>query len=560
VSSRTATSEAPTLRDYTSVLLRRGWVIAAVVGLALFAGLVYDLNSTPLYRATSEVLLSRDSPAATLTGTSDVDTKGDPERFIQTQLRVANTNELARRVLDAANQPDRKPSALLATANVIALHGSDVLQFEIKDPSPALASRLARSYATEFVRYQRRLDKAALRRALAGVKAKIAAVEGQLGIEPGETSSEIGGAASTATTPLYEALARRKLQLETLAPLEAGKTLVLSASGEPAKVSPRPKRDLIIALGFGLLVGVLMAFVLEAVDRPVESVRAVAAALGVPLLGQIRLVRRATPSAEGFEALRANFEAALAETALPARGSVVLARSSAGSNGHSRAGAIVLATSPTKGASQSTVVAGLGVALARSGKRVILVDLNPSGPLERLFGIPKGPGAVDVAAGITRLDDAMVACDAETSRLSLLRFGTAPGGVGWLMSAPERHELTAELRTRADLVLLNVPPLTSAEGLRHLATIAQAVLVVVNVDAAREAVLRRFGSELRLLNPLKLGFVATATTVEPLSSEDAGHVFPVAGIPVVPAGSARGAELGEERTHAGARGRRGWER
>jgi capsular polysaccharide biosynthesis protein/Mrp family chromosome partitioning ATPase len=567
VRSSTAAGEAPTLADYGRVLRSRSSVIVAVVALALVVSLARDLTSTPLYRASAEVLLSRDSPADRLTGTSDGDTRGDPERFIQTQLQIARTDELARRVLDARGLSDRKPSELVAAMKVMAPQGSDVLRFEVQDSSGPLAVRLARSYAAQFAAYQRRLDEAALRRALATVDAKLTALADEL-----PTAAEVPpavGAEGRGNTPLYEALMDKKLQLQSLAPLQAGKTLVLSSSGEPARVRPRPKRDLAVALGLGLLVGVLLAFVLEAVDRRVDSVRGIADILGIPMLGQVRLhgdilrplrarlLRRPDASpVHGVEALVPSVEAALGEVDRPAPGAVLLARS--GTRGDPQPGpaVVVLATSASRGDGQPSVMAALSVALARSGKRVILVDLDPTSSLDIRFGVWMRPGVVDVAAGSTELDDALIRCDADSPRLSFLPLGTSTGRLGSILNAPIRGVLIAALRARADIVLLNAPPLASADAVRRAAAGVDAVLVVVSVDTARERVLSRLGSELALLAPLKLGFVATGRAVEPLPIEDVARVVPLAGSSGPSASGAPAVAVGDDTTAGNGHGMR----
>lgn len=543
-------NEAPTLRDYGRVLRRRAGVIAVVVGLAVFAALLYDLTSKPLYEASSEILLSRDSPAARLTDTSDVDTKGDPERFIQTQRQIARTDRLASRVLAAADLPHRKPGALVAAMKVVVPQNSDVLKFEVRDPNASVARRLARTYAAEFATYQRRLDEAALDRALATVETRIATLEKELETEDGEVPASVAGAEARGERRLYKALLGKRLELQTLAPLESGKSLVLSASDQPDKVRPRPKRDLAIALAFGLLLGVILAFILEAVDRRVDSVRGIATALGLPLLGQVRLQRHVRqplplrilpisdpPPADGLEVLQGNFDVALEAVGLSVPGTALLA------------------TSATRGDGQSSVTAGLSVALARSGKRVVLVDLEPNSSLDRLLGLNKPPGAIDVATGAISLDEALITFNAEGGGVRLLPLGTTPDLLGWFLSAPEANELVAVLRAHADLVLLNAPPLLATAGVRRIAAGVDAVFMVVNADGARERTLRRLRSELALLAPDKLGFVATGRAVEPLETPDPGRVVPIAGSSFLSATDGSEVEAADESTHGKSRGR-----
>jgi Mrp family chromosome partitioning ATPase len=243
----------------------------------------------------------------------------------------------------------------------------------------------------------------------------------------------------------------------------------------------------------------------------------------------------ALPPAEGFEVLRGNFEAALEAVGLSAPGTVVLA------------------TCATRGKGQASVVAGLSRALARSGKRVILVDLEASSSLHRRFGVPEGPGAIDVETGETSLDDALITFDGEGAGVSLLPLGATAGLLERLLSAPEGDELLAELRASADVVLLNAPSLLATANVRHAAAIVDAVLVVVNMDGARERTLRRVRSDLELLAPEKLGFVATGPEIELLPTADAGRVVPIAGSSFAPASGGSGVERMDDPRHGKSR-------
>src|SRR4249920_2876448 len=72
----------------------------------------------------------------------------------------------------------------------------------------------------------------------------------------------------------------------------------------------------------------------------------------------------------------------------------------------------VLITSPDPGQGKSTTAANLAVELARSGRRVAIVDLDHRRPrLHRLFKLFRTPGVAEVAAGELGLDDCLVPID-----------------------------------------------------------------------------------------------------------------------------------------------------
>jgi uncharacterized protein involved in exopolysaccharide biosynthesis len=137
------------------VLRRRGWVVALVVAVAVLAGVVYDSSRTRLYEASARVLLSRDSPAARLTGATDEDAKGDRERFIRTQIHVARTVALAKRVLPAAGLRDQKPRKLVAVREVVSRATPMSSSFASARRAPLVRSSSPTRWAAQFTADQR---------------------------------------------------------------------------------------------------------------------------------------------------------------------------------------------------------------------------------------------------------------------------------------------------------------------------------------------------------------------------------------------------------------------
>jgi polysaccharide biosynthesis transport protein len=485
VNPANAASDPPKLGDYTRILRRRAWVVAIVAAVALAAGILYDVAVTPLYQASSEVVLARDSLAATLTSKTGANDKGDPERFVQTQLEVAQAPSLARQVLDATGLRDRSPKDLVAGTEFLVPTSADVLQFRVRDPSAALAARLANEYAAQFAAYQRGLDETAINAALTQVQARIQ----RLRTDP--------SARAAAGPGVISSLVAKQRQLLTLEPLETGKALRLSAAPELVQVRPNPARDIFVALVTGLLLGVVLAFVVEALDRRVESLDDVAEGLGLPLLGQIP--RRAYTAPAGlsmtargngrqaeFQALGSNVAAALQVAGLD------------------ESGAAVMLASAQPGDGSATAASNLGAALALAGKRTIIVDLNRSPSLHRVFGVPERPGLIDVATRRIAVDDALVRLP-DSAYLSLLPLGGPAGELGRLLSTDAVPNVINQLRSRADVVLIDGPPLTDPDA-PHAG--ADALIVVLDCDGLHERAVRRARSALERPGPARLGFVA----------------------------------------------------
>src|SRR5262249_3935934 len=89
---------------------------------------------------------------------------------------------------------------------------------------------------------------------------------------------------------------------------------------------------------------------------------------------------------------------------------------------HGEVNKVIQATSPNKGDGKSTIAANLAVAIAQSGKRVVLVDGDLRRPrVHELFGVTTDVGLGPVIAGGAPLSAAL--SDSGIERLSLLTCG-----------------------------------------------------------------------------------------------------------------------------------------
>ena len=141
---------------------------------------------------------------------------------------------------------------------------------------------------------------------------------------------------------------------------------------------------------------------------------------------------------------------------------------------------------------KSIVTANLGAALARGGKRVIVVDADIRRPrLHRALGLdPRGEsGLVDGLGHHTALEEALVPIEIPASgsngatpteaagRLELLPSGSVPAPLSDVITSDAVADLIEALNDRADYVIFDSPPLSVAEAY-PLAVRADNVLVV----------------------------------------------------------------------------------
>jgi capsular exopolysaccharide synthesis family protein len=137
---------------------------------------------------------------------------------------------------------------------------------------------------------------------------------------------------------------------------------------------------------------------------------------------------------------------------------------------------LVTSTGPEEG--KSTVVANLGVSLAQSGRRTLLIDTDFRRPaLHGLLDLPRSRGLVDALAGDADLADTIR--QTRVNGLEVLVCGTLPANPAELIESARLQDAIARLRSSYDYVLLDSSPAGGLVDASLLSSIADGVLFVV---------------------------------------------------------------------------------
>src|SRR5690242_11885898 len=114
------------LRDYLHILQRRKWIVLLAVVIVPLAAVAFSLRQSPLYQASSTVLL-RDQTLPTGVGGNNGTSSysSNPAATIGTQLLIAE-RALAPRVAGALHL---SPGAVAGSTDVAQIGDTNVLQF-----------------------------------------------------------------------------------------------------------------------------------------------------------------------------------------------------------------------------------------------------------------------------------------------------------------------------------------------------------------------------------------------------------------------------------------------
>ena len=523
-----------TLRDYLHVVRRRKWIILQAVVLVPIAAVLFSLHQQTRYQAEAQVLLSSQNLAAQLTGTQSTGINLQPDRIAQTQADVARVPQLAQRVLDRIPGTGLTPQQLLLDSSVSTAANADILAFSVTNHDPALARLLVNAYAAAYTVYRRQLDTAPIARALASVDARIREL-----VKAGDRHSA-----------LYASLVDRQQTLATMEALQTSNASVVKRADQAAQVQPQPKRNGILGLVLGIVLGLGLAFLWEALDTRVRSAEEIGEKLGgLALLARVpspskkaraerRLVMLDEPTgtqAETFRMLRTNLDFVSLD----------------------RDARTIMVTSAVEQEGKSTTIANLAIAMVRAGQRVVLVDLDLRRPyLDKFFGI-QGPGITQVALGHVPLEQALARVaiadpdsgEASSSRssgngrikvsgidgngngrskvvkgvLEVLPSGPIPPDPGEFVNTQALSEILAELRDRFDVVLIDAPPALRVGDAMTLSKKVDGVIVVARLKVVRRQMLYELARQLGAMPTPVLGFVVTAAGDEQGYEYGYGH-------------------------------------
>jgi non-specific protein-tyrosine kinase len=273
-------------------------------------------------------------------------------------------------------------------------------------------------------------------------------------------------------------------------------TVVRPADLPTDPVSPRPALNITLGLLLGLALGIGVAVLRETLDSSVKSSEDLqkltgSSALGViaydgqaqrnPLVSQ---VDSRTGRGEAFRTLRTNLR--FVDVDNPP-------------------GAVVV-TSSIASEGKSTTACNLAITLASAGVRVILVEADLRRPrVADYMGVEGAVGLTDVLIGRAQLDDVLQPWGSQ--QLSILTSGALPPNPSELLSSAQMNEIIGALRSRADIVLIDAPPLLPVTDAAVLARECDGAIIVVRQGkTSREQVARALDA-LRSVDARVLGTV-----------------------------------------------------
>jgi capsular exopolysaccharide synthesis family protein len=274
---------------------------------------------------------------------------------------------------------------------------------------------------------------------------------------------------------------------------------VVGAASPPSDISSRqPLRTLSLAVILGSAVGVGAAFLWDAWDTRIRRSDDLVEITEAPMLGVIPVdadspqrppaveaVMRG-PRAEPYRRLRANLQLLNPNAGRPA----------------------MTITSSVPGEGKTTTAVNLGLALADAGVRVLLLDGDLRRPqVAAHLGLPDAVGLTSLLTGTAEVDQAIQ--PSRGSGMQVITSGPEHPNPGELLYGAAMSALMEELRTRADVVLIDSPSLLPVVDAAVLSALSDGAILVTRYGRTRAEQVRQAVVNLEQAGGRLLGTVLT---------------------------------------------------
>lgn len=465
---------------YSDILRRHKWVILLSTLVALGVVALGTLLQRPIYSATATVRV-----AQATSGTVEYADFVYSDRLMNTYAQILTSRPLLLELAKRLNL-DATPEALEALANRIeakVLLNTELLQIAAEDESPARAKDMANVLASLLVEQSQDLYFGTQRSIRDVLQDQIASVEQTLAQQRADLSDALNKGVLRAqeldeldrrirhTEELYASLQRQYEEAGVIEAVRANSVSIVEPARLPASPSqPRVPLNLALGLLLGMLTGIGLAFLLEALNPVVHSSRALEKITPLPLLGSIPLRppgRGPAPvqpaPGEEYRILWANLLSAQSRMPL-----------------HT-----LLVTSADPQAGKSTIVANLAVVLAQAQQRVVAVDGDLRNPtLHKHFGLTNRIGLRQVLEGKLSADQVLM--PTRVPGLQVMTSGSLPKDPALAPGMEGMPAIIEDLCKAADFVLLDSPPILAVSDASFLVPLADATLLVAAKDEATE--------------------------------------------------------------------------
>lgn len=356
-----------------------------------------------------------------------------------------------------------------------------------------------------------------------------------------EVALDRGTRGIEALSDVYKDLTAKLSQARIAEAENVEEVQIIDPAVVPTKpVSPNLPLNIGIGAGSGVILGFLLAFLIENIDTSLVAIEAVEELTGLTVLGVIPYIRkprlkrgkkdpkkklrikRRIRNLRFKLTLSLDTEAHVVEAFKSLRTNIQLRTEKKGRN-------LILITSSSPSEGKTVIVANLAIAMAQNKIRTLLVDADLRRPaIHSLFGIEREPGFSDVLLGSSNLENSTrtltdllmgdlgwteILQFRDLDYLDIITCGSPVSNSSELFNAAAITKFLENIKAKYDVVFFDSPPALVVTDPFLLGTKVEEVILVYKAGKTPKNALLRTIEQFRNAGASVLGIVLN--TVKP---------------------------------------------
>ncbi len=503
-------SEEWNVAECLRILFLRKTTLLWITGMGALGAALITAGQTPVYqsRASLEIQAFNDNflnlrdvfPAASLS------TETGP--YIQTQTELLQQDavlDAAARTLHVERRPEFQPASkslgkLRKDVRIVAVRNSRIIQIVADARDPVFAAVLANTVAETFIEQGIESRQRAARETYESLRPQVEEARHQLARQEargvaapgaGRRRDSLTGEADE-NRRFYEAVLQKSNDAR-MASVVRQTNIRLAGSAVPASRPYKPNLPLNLAIGAlgGLVLAIGYVMLQEQNTSRLRAPGEAGSYLALPELGAIpndgawgptgaKLLHRGNGRHPVERVVLERQTSRLSESFRCTLASIL---SAAGSGEDPR---ILVVSSSRAGEGKTTVVSNLGIALAETGSKVLLIDGDLRRPrLHQIFNQENAWGLSDILRERDSIDNlplTVLVKPTAISHLSLLPGGSSTEQLFGLLHSGRFAQLLPRFREQFDYVLVDTPPCLEFADARKMARCADGLVLVVRAN------------------------------------------------------------------------------
>lgn len=237
------------------------------------------------------------------------------------------------------------------------------------------------------------------------------------------------------------------------------------------KDSPKPALNIAIACFLGIMISIGLVFLLEYLDNTIKTKEDVEKVVKLPVIGTITLNEiKDNANMQKKTAAIKKLKSQISEQFRTLRTNIRF--SSLGDEIKS-----IIVTSSLPGEGKSTVISNLALAMASSGKKVVIMDCDFRKPnIHKRFSLSNSKGLTNILVQDKKLEEIIIATD--VTNLYVLTSGPIPPNPSELLGSNNMKTILNDLINIFDIVLIDTPPILTITDAQILSALSQGTIIV----------------------------------------------------------------------------------